>query len=801
MKSKVLKSVRAVIMAVLAFVMVLMPAKANAQETQYRSYSNLLSDFQGKVMTDSSGDVFTMEADIEISGYDLGGHRIVVQTKNVKVRDCKNLSCVEVYSDNAEIANCTITSKAAGKSALIAGNSKGLSVFDCTLTSDFWGVQILNCEDICVDNNTTNNTGIYIENTESLTLTNNKVNGGGIVLTGMFDAKVIDNSIVNAPHTALNIINCYFAEVYGTSVENAVASSDVSEVHGEGVIFQDCDGCTFSNSTINGVNSRLTDNGNGVIVAGGKDNTIKDCVITGAGNHGVQASYKTKNCSIKNNTISNSGRMGVSVSRESEAYVNNNEINNSNVNGIVFDGKSGKSYGSATGNTISNAKEFGIYAEASDLKAEGNIIHNTGKMGIAVTESGSLTANNNHIFNDARIDSDAAIGIGVYNRSVANINTNRIMNYGQSGIYATEDSIVEYKNNQVAVLGVTNINLNAYYHINVKYNQMFIRALDTTHVNGQTYYAGLECGAYFDGNMVKGTTDQTGGINLSYNAGASKIITVYVKDNEGNYIILNAPSVDFDINNPTGVSAESYDKIKAFVKRLYNLVMSRDPEDGGLKFWSDELAYKRRTGCDVVRDFFNSPEYKAKKLTHEEYLNILYRTLMGREADEGGMTYWLGRMHVGLSERYILAGFAYSPEFTGICNNYGIDRGGIQLSEYRDLNAKVTEFVSRIYYKALGRSYLDADGMNYWCGEIIKKARTPEAVVWNFVFSDEFEKKNLSDSAFVDVLYATYFDREADAGKDYWMGLLASGKTRQDVVKGFNASTEFRKLVDSYNIR
>ena len=50
----------------------------------------------------------------------------------------------------------------------------------------------------------------------------------------------------------------------------------------------------------------------------------------------------------------------------------------------------------------------------------------------------------------------------------------------------------------------------------------------------------------------------------------------------------------------------------------------------------------------------------------------------------------------------------------------------------------------------------------------------------------------LSDAEFVDRLYATFMDREADKdGAGYWLGRLGSGTPRADVVFGFTRSAEF----------
>ena len=124
----------------------------------------------------------------------------------------------------------------------------------------------------------------------------------------------------------------------------------------------------------------------------------------------------------------------------------------------------------------------------------------------------------------------------------------------------------------------------------------------------------------------------------------------------------------------------------------------------------------------------------------------------------------------------------------------------MELSQARDQNENVSAFVSRIYYKALDRSYLDEEGMNTWTGQILG-GKDPAEVVWGFIFSDEFKNRGLSNDQFIKVMYQTYFDREADTdGYNDWMNRMNSGATREDVVNGFSGSQEFFNLVESFGL-
>ena len=122
------------------------------------------------------------------------------------------------------------------------------------------------------------------------------------------------------------------------------------------------------------------------------------------------------------------------------------------------------------------------------------------------------------------------------------------------------------------------------------------------------------------------------------------------------------------------------------------------------------------------------------------------------------------------------------------------------MNEARDMNRGVTEFVSRIYTKALARKQVDSDGLNDWCNRILT-GTSPKDVVAGFIFSEEFANRKLSNDAFIKVMYETYFDRQADkAGYNDWMNRLSKGASMQDVVDGFSDSEEFDNLIKSFGL-
>ncbi len=247
-------------------------------------------------------------------------------------------------------------------------------------------------------------------------------------------------------------------------------------------------------------------------------------------------------------------------------------------------------------------------------------------------------------------------------------------------------------------------------------------------------------------------------------------------------------------------------KVTEFVTRLYKTVLGRNPEAKGLKDWVNKMTSRTLNGSEVADAFVNSNEYKNKKTSDDSYVDMLYVAFMGRNADSNGKTYWTNLLDIGMSRYYAFAGFANSNEFKRICTDYGIDQGEVLPTEARDLNVGVTGFVSRLYTKALARSY-EVQGLNDWCAKIYfasSKRTTAVNVALQFFSSNEFQRKSstMDDSEYLKILYRTFLNREADrVGLNYWLKQIENGKSRENIIKGFASSNEFGKIMDKYDIK
>ena len=238
-----------------------------------------------------------------------------------------------------------------------------------------------------------------------------------------------------------------------------------------------------------------------------------------------------------------------------------------------------------------------------------------------------------------------------------------------------------------------------------------------------------------------------------------------------------------------------------FVGRLYSLVLQREPDEEGQRSWYKVLTDGSDTGAHVAYGFIFSKEYTDQENSDEEYVSMLYRTMMDREPDEAGLASWLNVLRQGFSRKKILEGFAKSAEFAAICDSYGILTGEYRSGELLDSHAQITLFVARLYLVCLGRDVIDADGQRAWVSAIVDGASGGK-VARGFFGSAEFEAAGHGDEEFLTILYRTMMNREPDeGGMQTWLRSLESGNSRYNVLVGFIKSVEFGRLCDFYAIR
>ncbi len=220
--------------------------------------------------------------------------------------------------------------------------------------------------------------------------------------------------------------------------------------------------------------------------------------------------------------------------------------------------------------------------------------------------------------------------------------------------------------------------------------------------------------------------------------------------------------------------------VAAFVTRLYEGVLGRDPESGAVDNWIHQIQ-EDGSVVPTVLAFFHSQEFLDRHTTNEQFLTILYHTFLDREPDPAGFNAFLTALQAGQLTRYnLLDIFIDSAEFK------------TQASFLPPL-PPLEVFVTTLYVRILGRGP-DPAGLQGFVAQL-QQNFTVLPTVQFFLASPEFLARNTSNVEFVTLLYRVFLNRIPDAaGLASFVALLNQGTSRDQLLAQFAASPEFRAI-------
>ncbi|MCK2097704.1 DUF4214 domain-containing protein [Thauera aromatica] len=136
--------------------------------------------------------------------------------------------------------------------------------------------------------------------------------------------------------------------------------------------------------------------------------------------------------------------------------------------------------------------------------------------------------------------------------------------------------------------------------------------------------------------------------------------------------------VSFDNGDSIAVAA---DATEATMLRLYQGVLGRDADEGGATYWINEVQSGNISLSNIAAGFLHSAEYseitQQTTLTDEQYIDALYANALGRAAEEAGKNYWLNELANNQSRADVAIGIVGSPEATGYVDGVIIITGQI----------------------------------------------------------------------------------------------------------------------------
>jgi len=243
------------------------------------------------------------------------------------------------------------------------------------------------------------------------------------------------------------------------------------------------------------------------------------------------------------------------------------------------------------------------------------------------------------------------------------------------------------------------------------------------------------------------------------------------------------------------------------VNNLFKQYLGRDADPNGLEYYSGLLNSGAMTLNDVTNDIINSPERQSYINSQPQYslpyfpdnpaqesdeyslpyfpdnpatdnaarvrsdVNNMFKSILGREADIGGLNYYSGLIENGNMSLDDLKNDMY---------------GSQEMKQYSSKNPDL--FVTNLFKDVLGRQP-DEGGFKYY-KDILQQGVDPQSIYNDFINSNEAVAHNTITGYFKDIL-----GREPDqGGLDYYKGQLLSGRPAEDIANEFYNSGEANQL-------
>ncbi|WP_289022697.1 DUF4214 domain-containing protein [Desulfobacter postgatei] len=139
---------------------------------------------------------------------------------------------------------------------------------------------------------------------------------------------------------------------------------------------------------------------------------------------------------------------------------------------------------------------------------------------------------------------------------------------------------------------------------------------------------------------------------------------------ENGVVTLNSAPIQIEnievIQYNDGISILGDGNVESAAGRMYEVLFDREADLGGLEHWFGK-ADSGNTLEDIASGFLGSQEYSnwyesQETNTNSDFLDHLYQSGFGREADAEGKEYWLNRMSEGMTHAEVLSSFASSDE-------------------------------------------------------------------------------------------------------------------------------------------
>ncbi len=104
----------------------------------------------------------------------------------------------------------------------------------------------------------------------------------------------------------------------------------------------------------------------------------------------------------------------------------------------------------------------------------------------------------------------------------------------------------------------------------------------------------------------------------------------------------------------------------SIIIRLYQAVLGRQPDVGGLTFWLEQFDSGEWGTRRIAGFFATSEEFMSlygEDITNEEFVNAVYQNVLRRQPDADGRSFWIDFLDQGNSRAELILLISNAPEF------------------------------------------------------------------------------------------------------------------------------------------
>lgn len=117
-------------------------------------------------------------------------------------------------------------------------------------------------------------------------------------------------------------------------------------------------------------------------------------------------------------------------------------------------------------------------------------------------------------------------------------------------------------------------------------------------------------------------------------------------------------------------NSDEFQDSAAAIARLYRAYFNRIPDYPGLQYWIGR--FQDGTPLNTISQAFaSSPEFinTYGNLDNRGFATLVYQNVLGRNPDNGGLNFWVDQLQNGISRGAMMIGFSESPEYRTLSYN------------------------------------------------------------------------------------------------------------------------------------